>query len=91
MNLANVTDKLGLFEELLKLNDSFYNVAFTMYDNSIWLKSIREVHGLDEDEVVAQIRRIGNYGDQHDDVLKQKYDTTYVAPSIDRTAGSPPQ
>lgn len=88
MSLANVTNQLGLYEELLKINDQLYNVAFTIYDNFVWLKSTREVHGLDEDEVAAQIKRIGTYGDQYDDILKQKYDPQYQAPGV---TGRPPQ
>lgn len=88
MVLTNVTNKLGLYEELLKVNDTLYNVAFTIYDNFVWLKSTREVQGLDEDEVIAQIRRIGTYGDQYDDIFKQKYDSTYQSPGV---AGRPPQ
>ncbi len=91
MSVNNVQNKSALFEELLTINDGLYNVAFTLYDNAIWLKTIREVHGLDEDEVVAQIRRIGNYGDKYDDYLKQKYDVTYTTLEQNRAEGKPPQ
>ena len=88
MSLANVSNKLNLFEELLKVNDGLFNVAFTIFDNFVWLKSTREVHGLDEDEVMAQIKRVGTYGDQYDDILRQKYDASYQAPGV---TGRPPQ
>ncbi len=89
MILHNVTNKVGLFEELLTINDTLYNVAFTLFNNFVWLKTIREVKGLDEDEILAQIRRIGTYGDQYDDYLKQKYEITN--PASAGVVGRPPQ
>lgn len=81
MSLVNVSNKLSLYEELLTINDTFYNVAFTIYNNFVWIKTIREVKGLDEDEILAQLRRVGTYADTYDDMLKQKYDITYNASS----------
>lgn len=89
MSIANVSNKAGLYEELLAINDLLYNVAFTTYNNFVWLKTIRETKGLDEDEIIAQLRRIGTYADQYDDILRQKYDATYVASG--GVAGRPPQ
>ena len=87
LSLNGVTNSAALYEELLKINDGFYNVAFTIYDNTVWLKNIREVKGLDESEIIAQIRRVGTYGDQYDDILKQKYMANYKTPGV---VGSPP-
>lgn len=89
MSIANVSNKAGLYEELLTVNDLLYNVAFTIYNNFVWLKTIREAKGLDEDEIIAQLRRIGTYADQYDDILRQKYDATYQATS--GVVGRPPQ
>ena len=35
MILHNVTNKVGLFEELLTINDTLYNVAFTLFNQTI--------------------------------------------------------
>lgn len=88
LSLANVANKTALYEELLTINDTLYNIAFTLFNNFVYLKNIREAVGLDESEIVSQIKRIGTYGDQYDDILRQKYDSTYQSGSA---AGSPPQ
>lgn len=88
MPLSGVINSAALYEELLTINDTLYNVAFTLYNNFVWLKTIREVKGLDADEIIAQIKRIGTYGDQYDDMLKQKYTANYQSPGA---IGSPPQ
>lgn len=62
-----------LFKELLEINDKLYGVAFTIYNKWVWLKVIREVDGMDESEAFAMLTRIGNYADQYDDALMQKY------------------
>lgn len=63
----------ALFEELLTINDKLFGCAFTIFNNFVWLKSIRECDGLDENEAFAMLTRIGNYADQYDDFLVQKY------------------
>jgi hypothetical protein len=69
---ANNTD---LYRELLEINDKLFGVAFTLYNGWVWLKMIREVEGMDENEAFAMITRIGNYADQYDDLLIGKYAT----------------
>ncbi|HNF48624.1 MAG TPA: YbjN domain-containing protein [Chitinophagales bacterium] len=73
MDVVNVSNKPALYEELLQINDQLFNVAFTLYNNWVWLKTLREVDSLDENEIYAQITRVGNYADRYDDELKQKY------------------
>ena len=83
------TNKEALFEELLSINDRLFGVAFTIYKNIVWLKVIREVQGLDEDEAFAMITRIGNYADQYDDELIAKYPSS-APPDSNIGPGSPP-
>ena len=73
MNFPEATLQSNLFKELLEINDKLYGVAFTIYQNQVWLKTIRECEGLDKSEALAQITRVGNYSDQYDDYLKSKY------------------
>lgn len=64
-----------LFQELLEINDKLFAVAFTIYDGWVWLKVIREADGMDANEAFALMTRIGNYADDYDDMLKNKYET----------------
>ena len=59
--------------ELLQLNNQFYGVAFTTNQGYIFIKTIREAEGMDMNEALAMILRVGNYADQYDNVLKKKY------------------
>lgn len=83
MRLPAQEMRLPFFQELLEINDKLFGVAFTMYNGWIWLKHIRETDGLDKSEAEAMIHRVGNYGDQYDDHLKQKY------PEAAQQAGAP--
>ena len=65
--------RLPFFQELLELNDKLFGVAFGIYNGWTWLKVIREVDGMDENEAFAMLTRIGNYADQYDDYLINKY------------------
>lgn len=68
-------DKAAFYKELLEINDKLFGVAFTYYDNWVWLKVIRECDGLDQNECMAMINRIGVYADQYDDYLIGKYNS----------------
>ena len=61
------------FLELLHINDRLFGVGFTVYKDTVWLKHIRETENLQESEIMNTLHRVGNYADQYDDVLKQKY------------------
>ncbi len=61
------------YEELLETNHTLYGVAFTKYDKWIYVKAIREVEGLDKNELFNMITRVGNYADMYDDVFWAKY------------------
>ena len=63
----------ALYEELLTINDKLFAVAFTIYNNWVWLKVIRETDGMDQKEAFALLTRIGNYADQYDDDLIAKF------------------
>jgi len=60
-------------KDLLEINHSLYGVSFTIFKDWAYLKMIRELDGLDQSEATAMINRIGNYADEYDDKLKQKY------------------
>lgn len=60
-------------KELLEANHSLYGVAFTIYKEWAYIKSIRELMGLDKTEVMSTFDRVGIYADEWDDKLKTKY------------------
>lgn len=72
---VNTSNPQDLYKELLEINDKLFGCAFTIYNNWVWLKVIRECAGIDEAEASAMILRIGNYSDQYDDYLIGKYST----------------
>lgn len=59
--------------EVLEINHNLYAVGFTKYKDSLYLKGIRELDGLDESEALALFNRVGNYADEYDDYFKNKY------------------
>jgi hypothetical protein len=60
-------------KELLEANHSLYGVAFSIYKDWAYIKSIRELMGLDKTEVMSTFDRVGIYADEWDDKLKTKY------------------
>ncbi len=65
--------KNNLFHELLEINDTFYGVAFTVYQDWIYIKVIREANGMDSAESLAMLLRVGTYADQYRHELAEKY------------------
>lgn len=60
-------------KELLELNHSLYGVGFTIFGNNAYIKTIRELDGLDKSEILSTFNRVGIYADDWDDKLKAKY------------------
>ena len=60
-------------KELLEINHTLYGVAFTIFQEKAYIKSIRELEGLDKSEVRATFDRVGIYANDWDDKLKTKY------------------
>jgi hypothetical protein len=58
------------YETLLYHNHDFNGFAFLIHDQKVYLKSVRELQGMDENEAFAIITKVGNYADQFDDELK---------------------
>jgi len=60
-------------KELLEINHSLYGVSFTIFKEKAYIKSIRELEGLDKSEIKSTFDRVGIYADEWDDKLKTKY------------------
>ncbi|HEY3403254.1 MAG TPA: YbjN domain-containing protein [Ohtaekwangia sp.] len=60
-------------KELLEVNHSLYGVAFTIFKDKAYIKSIRELQGLEASEIASTFNRVGIYADEWDDKLKTKY------------------
>ena len=60
-------------KELLEINHSLYGVAFTVFKEWAYIKSIRELQGLDKTEVMSTFDRVGIDADEWDDKLRTKY------------------
>lgn len=60
-------------KELLEINHSLYGVGFTIFKDKAYIKSIRELQGLDISEIKSTLDRVGIYANDWDDKLKAKY------------------
>lgn len=60
-------------KELLEINHSLYGVGFTIFKDKAYIKSIRELQGLDISEIRSTLDRVGIYANDWDDKLKTKY------------------
>ena len=66
--------KIEFYEEILEKNHQLFGVAMTKFKNHIYIKNIRELENINKSEILAQIKRIGNYADEFDDYYKNKYE-----------------
>ena len=60
-------------KELLEINHTLYGVAFTIFKDVTYIKSIRELEGLDKSEIKSTFDRVSIYANDWDDKLKAKY------------------
>jgi len=65
--------KIEFFEEILEKNHQLYGVAMTKFKEWIYIKVIREIEGIDKNEMMAMVKRIGVYADELDDLYNTKY------------------
>ena len=63
----------AFYKEILEINHKLYGVGMTVFENWVYIKTLRELEGLNESEAMAMINRIGNYADDYDDMLRTKY------------------
>lgn len=61
------------YTEVLETNHKLFGVGFTKFKDWIYIKTIRELAGIDKDEILAMLQRVGSYADEYDDLLKNKY------------------
>jgi predicted nucleic acid-binding Zn finger protein len=45
----------------------------TVFENWVYIKTVRELDNFSEAEAMAMLNRIGNYADDYDDILLKKY------------------
>jgi hypothetical protein len=69
----NEQTKNNLFEEMLRINDTLFGVAFSIYENWTYVKVIRESAGLNEQEAMALILKVGNFADRYKAELSDKF------------------
>ena len=67
------SNKESFYKDLLEINLSLYGVAFAMDTKWAYLGMVREAEGIDENEMMNMLQRVGNYADHLDDKLKAKY------------------
>jgi hypothetical protein len=60
-------------KDLLEINHSLYGVGFTIFKDKAYIKTIRELQGLDISEIKSTLDRVGIYANDWDDKLKAKY------------------
>ena len=63
----------AFYREILEINHNLYGVGMTKFQSWIYIKTIRELDGLDEGEMMAMLNRVGTYADDYDDILRDKY------------------
>lgn len=62
-----------LLLELLQLNHSMAGLAFTIHGDLIFVRALREAAGMDAQEAMNLILRVGNSADFYDEELQKKF------------------
>lgn len=63
----------GLHEKLLEFNHKLYGASFSINQRWVWLRTIRECEGMDNNECKNTFDRVGWYADRYDDELKKEF------------------
>ena len=63
----------AFYRDLLEINYNLYGVGFSINNNQLHIKVIREAEGLDAREAHAMILRVGTYAKDYGEELRQKY------------------
>jgi len=64
---------LPFYRKLLELNHDMYAANFSVKENWVWLRILRELDGLDKNEATAMLNRVGTYSDQFDELLIDEF------------------
>jgi hypothetical protein len=75
---ADEATKNALFGQLLEINDTLFGVAFTVFQENIYIKVIREADGMGKSESLSLLLRVGNYADMYRVELSEKYNIQIV-------------
>jgi hypothetical protein len=70
---ADENIKNALLANMLEINDTLFGVAFTVFQDNIYIKVIREADGMDKAESLSLLLRVGNYADLYRAELSEKY------------------
>ena len=67
--IAKVPDNANtdFYKKLLEFNTELNGLAFYIKEGTVYLKSVREVSGMDANEAFSMITKVGNYADKFDD------------------------
>lgn len=57
----NVTN---FYKNLLQYNHEFNGFAFLIYNDKVYLKAVRELQGMDDNEAFSMITKVGNYAER---------------------------
>jgi len=61
------------YRDVLEINYALFGVSFGIYKNMLALKVIREATGMDKEEALAMVSRIGDYASEYGPALSIKY------------------
>jgi Putative bacterial sensory transduction regulator len=67
------SNQLMFAKELLESNYTLFGASFAIHVDKVYIRSIRELEGIDKSEITNSLLRVGKYADAWDDKLKTKY------------------
>ncbi|MFK7948683.1 MAG: YbjN domain-containing protein [Saprospiraceae bacterium] len=69
--ITNIPDDANteFYIKLLEYNHEFNGLAFYINDGKVYLKSVREVAGMDANEAFSMITKVGNHADKFDEAF----------------------